>query len=373
MKKVLLLVLFFGICSCLLAQTTASKAPEEQPNLVPNNGFELYATTPLGWYYKGEHFSSTLKYWSSPTATSPDAYSPKVRVPDTWAEKGFGKLKPHTGVSMVGITVFGCENGKPHCREYIQIQLLEPLVIGQDYLLEFYYHHLSRSLRINNIGASFSKKKINTKLEDPLYNLPTVYEKEVMTAASGWKKFSKKFKAKEDADYLIIGNFFTDKQTLTTSSNKPDGLNFAYYYIDDVLLKKIPPILPIPVPDDDLTKVKIEKGKIVQLKNIYFETNGYELEPRSFLELKKLLYVLREHPTMTIEIRGHTDNQGSHEYNMKLSEGRAKSVLDFLIYNGIKAYRIKSKGFGETIPLTENDTEDGRQLNRRVEFEILTQ
>lgn len=345
---------------------------EEQPNIIPNPGFEMYASTPLGWYYKGEHFNTTLKYWSSPTGTSPDAYSPKVRVPETWQEKGFGKLKPHGGTSMVGITVYGCENGKPHCREYLQVQLNEPLVPKQDYIIEFYYHHLSRSLQINNIGASFSPKKINTKIEDPLTINAVAYETNIMSATSGWKKFSKTFKANETADYLILGNFFTDNLTSSRSTGKPDALNFAYYYIDDVVLKKIPPILPIPVPDDDLTKVKIEKGKVVILKNIYFETDGFELEPRSYYELKKLVFLLRQNPTMTIEIRGHTDNQGTHDYNMKLSQDRAESVVNFLIYNGIKPFRLKSKGFGETEPLTENSTEDGRQNNRRVEFAILT-
>ncbi len=344
---------------------------EKQPNIVPNPGFELYANTPIGWYYKAEHFNTALKYWTSPTGTSPDAYSPKVRVPETWAEKGFGKLKPHGGNSMVGITVFGCENGKPHCREYVQIQLLEPLVPSQNYVLEFYYHHLPRSLQVNNIGAYFCKKKLNTKIEDPLTVNAAVYEADIMNASGGWKKISKKFKAKENSDYLILGNFFPDNLTSNRASGKPDGLNFAYYYLDDVVLKKIPPILPIPIPDDDLTKVEIVKGKIVVLKNIYFETDGFELEPHSYLELKKLVFLLRQNPTMCIEVRGHTDNQGTHDYNIKLSSERAESVVNFLIYNGIKAYRLKSKGLGETEPLTENESEDGRQNNRRVEFVIL--
>lgn len=360
------------LCFTTISAQTSDKKEEKQPNIVPNSSFELYANTPLGWYLKGEHFNYAMKYWTSPTATSPDAYSPKVKVPDNWADKGFGKQKAHTGNSMIGITVYGCENGKPHCREYVQIQLAEPLVPNQNYELEFYYNHLPRSLQINNIGAYFSKKKLNTKIEEPLNMNADVFSAEILSANGAWKKFSKKFIAKADADYLILGNFFSDNQTLTKPSGKSDGLNFAYYYIDDVVLKKIPPILPIPVPDDDLTKVKIEQGKVVQLKNIYFETNGFELEPRSYFELKKLLQVLREHPTMTIEVRGHTDNQGTHDYNMKLSDDRAKSVVNFLIYNGIKPYRLKSKGFGETQPLTENETEDGKQRNRRVEFAILS-
>jgi OmpA-OmpF porin, OOP family len=371
MKSALFWVLILFSPKVLLAQKGAKA--EAQPNIVPNPGFELFTTTPLGWYFKAEHFNTTIKYWTSPTGTSPDAYSPKVRVPENWADKGFGKLKAHGGNAMVGITVFGCENGKPHCREYVQIQLAEPLVPNQMYSVEFHYNHLPRSIQINNIGVAFSKKKINTKIEDPLTLNATVAEKEIMSAGTAWKKFAKRFKADEASDYLILGNFSSDKLTSTRMSSKADALNFAYYYIDDVILKKIPPILPIPVPDDDLTKVKIEKGKVVQLKNIYFASDDFELEPRSFLELKKLLFLLRENPTMTIEVRGHTDNQGTHDYNMKLSQGRAESVMNFLVYNGIKAYRLKAKGFGETLPLTTNESEDARQENRRVEFAILTQ
>jgi OmpA-OmpF porin, OOP family len=369
-NQLLFLFLFFALGAN--AQKEA-KSDDKQANIVPNPGFEMAGATPLGWFYRWEHFNSAIKYWTSPTGTSPDVYSPKIKAPDSWAEKGFGKLKPHNGNAMLGITVYGCENGKPHCREYAQIQLIEPLVAGQMYVLEFYYNHLPRSLQVNNIGGYFSKKKINTKIEDALVFTSQAYDSEIMTAGNGWKKFSKKFKAKEELDYLILGNFFTDKMTSTKPSGKSDGLNFGYYYIDDVVLKKILPIIPIPIPDDDLTKVKIEKGKTIVLKNIYFESADFELEPRSFLELKKLLFLMRQNPTMSIEIHGHTDNEGTPEYNLKLSQGRAESVANFLVYNGIKAYRMKSKGFGETKPLTENETEEGKQKNRRVEFMILSQ
>lgn len=355
-----------------LQSTLKAQSEKEQPNLVPNAGFELFASTPMGWFYRGEHFSQAMKYWTSPTATSPDAYGPRVRVPASWADKGFGKIKAHGGGAFAGITAYGCEKGKPHCREYIQIQLSEPLVPKQDYILEFFYANLPYSLQINNLGACFSKKKVNTQMEEPLVMTPAVSEKNIMNGSAGWKKFSKKFKAGEEAEFMLLGNFFTDSQTMTEKARLNDTLNYAYYYIDDVLLKKVPPILPIPVPDDDLTRIKVEPGKVVQLKNIYFETDGSDLEPRSFFELKKLLLLMRRNPTMKIEVRGHTDNQGTDEYNLKLSADRAKSVVNFLVYNGIKPYRVKSKGFGETMMIAENETEEGRQMNRRVEFIILS-
>jgi OmpA-OmpF porin, OOP family len=351
----------------------AQSGEKEQPNIVPNPGFELFASTPVGWYYKGEHFNSVMKYWTSPTATSPDAYGPKVRVPETWADKGFGKAKAHGGNSMIGLTLYGCINGKPHCREYVQIQLAEPMVANQDYVVEFWYSHLPRSLQINNLGVCFSKKNYNTRTEEPLTLSPQVQAEEILIAPNGvWKKYSMKIKANDEFEYLIMGNFLSDQTTLNKANGKADDLNFAYYYIDDVLVKKIPPILPIPVKDDDLTKVKIEKGKVIQLKNIYFQTNNFELQPRSFVELQKLLFLMRENPNMSIEVRGHTDNEGGQEYNAKLSQDRAESVANFLIYNGIDKKRIRSKGFGEIQPLADNNTDEGKQMNRRVEFLILS-
>ena len=81
---------------------------------------------------------------------------------------------------------------------------------------------------------------------------------------------------------------------------------------------------------------------------------------------------MRENPSMTIEIRGHTDNEGSEEYNEKLSQDRAQSVANFLTYNGIDKKRVRVKGYGETQPLTDNNNIEGKQINRRVEFAILS-
>lgn len=94
---------------------------DEYANIVPNPSFELYSNPPIGWFYKGDHYTEVMKYWSAATVASPDVFGPRVRVPSTWAEKGFGDKIPRTGHSMSGITVFGCDEGKPHCREYIQI------------------------------------------------------------------------------------------------------------------------------------------------------------------------------------------------------------------------------------------------------------
>ena len=76
-------------------------------------------------------------------------------------------------------------------------------------------------------------------------------------------------------------------------------------------------------------------------------------------------------PNVKIEIGGHTDNYGSDEYNMKLSQSRCESVVNYLIEHGIAKNRLTAKGYGETVPIDTNETSEGRQMNRRTEFEII--
>jgi outer membrane protein OmpA-like peptidoglycan-associated protein/outer membrane protein assembly factor BamD (BamD/ComL family) len=109
----------------------------------------------------------------------------------------------------------------------------------------------------------------------------------------------------------------------------------------------------------------------VVLRNILFETGSAELKPESLFELNQLLQLLEKNSTLKIQINGHTDNVGSVENNLTLSTNRAKAVKDFLIKNEIAANRLNHKGYGETKSIDSNDTEWGRQNNRRTEFVML--
>ncbi|WP_316788185.1 OmpA family protein [Pedobacter frigoris] len=115
---------------------------------------------------------------------------------------------------------------------------------------------------------------------------------------------------------------------------------------------------------------KLKVGSNVILKNIFFNTNEYNLLQISFVELGTLVDLLKNNPTINIEIQGHTDNVGNDESNMRLSLQRAKSVYDYLTNNKIIAERLTYKGFGETKPIAPNDSETGRKLNRRTSFLI---
>jgi outer membrane protein OmpA-like peptidoglycan-associated protein len=120
----------------------------------------------------------------------------------------------------------------------------------------------------------------------------------------------------------------------------------------------------------DLYLVPIEVGQVVRLNNVFFDFDKWNLRPESFVELDRVVKLLSENPAIEIEMSAHTDSRGSDDYNMKLSDNRAKSVMEYILSKGIDPARIRSKGYGETKPVASNDTDEGRQLNRRVEFKI---
>lgn len=121
----------------------------------------------------------------------------------------------------------------------------------------------------------------------------------------------------------------------------------------------------------DVALKKIEIGSTIVLRNIFFDFDKATIRPESANELDRLIKLLTDNPTLKIELGSHTDSKGSDDYNMKLSDNRSKSVVDYLIGKGIAAPRLVAKGYGETKPIDTNDTDTGRQNNRRTEFKIL--
>ncbi len=121
----------------------------------------------------------------------------------------------------------------------------------------------------------------------------------------------------------------------------------------------------------DLVMAPIAKGSSMTINNLFFETGKATLTPESDPELKRIVQVMQENASLQIEISGHTDNTGSDELNNKLSQDRADAVKNYLMNAGVKSDRIRTKGYGKTKPKADNTTEEGRQMNRRVEFAIL--
>lgn len=130
-------------------------------------------------------------------------------------------------------------------------------------------------------------------------------------------------------------------------------------YNREIFLKKIP------------TNSSISSYKPIILKNVLFKSGSSSLLESSFIELDQLLYLMKENLSLKIQINGHTDNVGSEASNQLLSTNRAKSVYDYLVQHQADAKRLSYKGYGMSKPIDSNETESGRQNNRRTEFEIL--
>ncbi|SHJ50420.1 WD40-like Beta Propeller Repeat [Hymenobacter daecheongensis DSM 21074] len=165
----------------------------------------------------------------------------------------------------------------------------------------------------------------------------------------------------EDGDYTVVLN---------------EGRQYAMYAAADKYLMKS---LSFDYSDKrsfdpltlDIYLEPLRAGRSIVLNNLFFDTNQFDLKPKSRTELNRLIQFMRQYQDVAVEISGHTDDVGADADNITLSQNRARSVYTYLVEHGVKAARLRFKGYGETKPLIANDTEQHRQQNRRIEFRIL--
>jgi|UPI00036DE062 outer membrane protein OmpA-like peptidoglycan-associated protein len=137
----------------------------------------------------------------------------------------------------------------------------------------------------------------------------------------------------------------------------------AYEQTQNTCNKPKPVAKPAPAPKP--------MPKAIALNGVQFETNSAALTAASLPILDHAVATLKENPSIRVEVAAHTDSRGRDAYNMKLSSKRANSVMQYLNEHGVDASRLQAKGYGETSPIADNNTEEGRAMNRRVELNIL--
>ncbi|TWI14622.1 outer membrane protein OmpA-like peptidoglycan-associated protein [Flavobacterium cauense R2A-7] len=242
---------------------------------------------------------------------------------------------------------------------------------------------------INSVGAelgiflSAKGDKAYVSRTRDIYEIINTVKQDPVVLVKG-KVFDSKTKKTIGAQ-IEYNNLKTNKNLGTAISNPADGsysivlpygelYSFmgnkeGYYAVSqNVDLTKLNEYKEMEV---DLYLTPIEKGEVIRLNNIFFNSGKYELLAESYAELNKLHAILQGNQKIKIEIAGHTDAVGSDVDNMTLSKNRANSVQQYLISKGISADRITSKGYGETKFIATNETEAGKQQNRRVEFIVL--
>lgn len=394
MRYILALTLVLFISFSIPAQLTLAKFQQEEAyNFVPNPSFEETLKEPCGWNQGNGKFGTWLPDWTSPTETTPDLFSTRTRS-TCWSnpsKHSDGHQRPKDGDNMLGIKCYGTGGTDTYWHEYAQIELKESLKEDSLYYIEFYVNASHRASRIcNNIGAVVQVEALETRDRKPLYITPTINsEKMLKQSILGWKKVTGVFKADGGEKHIIIGNFYRDAATKT--QRLETGRDGAYYYLDAVMLRRalpgenvspkpkesLPPSPPVIVEERTTTEeveieeLKYDVGIVVELRQIQFEFDKSELLPSSQEELDRLAAILFDNPFMEIEITGHTDNVGSETYNQGLSEARAQAVVAYLLHEDVEKERVSYKGMGSLAPLMSNETEEGKEANRRVEFEII--
>jgi outer membrane protein OmpA-like peptidoglycan-associated protein len=378
------------------AQLPTLKAPETYFNYVPNASFELTSKDHCLWNQKGRAYMENIMFWDSPTEATPDILSTRVE-PTCWAnprKHSNGKQGPRNGDNIAGIKTYGKGGTDTFWHEYIMVELDSALLPGQRYYAEFYTNRaVASSHASNNIGMYFSDEAVITRDRMPLFFTPQVNtEKVIKSKWNMWQKVYGVFEVDSEKKFLLIGNFYMDEDTQTEAF--PEGEKGSYYYIDDVMVRRAKPgeeLTPKPRPtrapqqkrvlevnevvstkEVKLDSIDYKVGNTIRLENIFFEFDKAALLPQSKTELQKLIDIMLDYPLMKIEIAGHTDNVGTATYNQKLSEERAKSVVEFLINAKVEQSRLTYNGYGSSRPATTNETDAGRAYNRRVEFTIMS-
>lgn len=354
-------------------------------NLVENPSFEN-----TGWCssYIGD-FNISVTNWSTPTGGTTDLFNScakgNVSVPDN----SNGKQHPKSGKNYAGFYL----HAEKDYREYIQTELTKKLKKDKEYTISFYVSLAETSdFAIKDIDFLLSKNEINTWISRALsvkqlkkikvnnythysFNNTQFYDNE-----SGWTLIKMSFKAAGDEKFLTIGNFQKNSKTEKLPVSNKNRFNASYYYIDSVSL--IETETSTIIKNDEMIEtskelitqknvLEIELNKDYIFENVVFEINSTELSSDAKKELMSIYQYLKQNRNTEIEISGHTDNNGTSILNKKLSQKRALSVSDFLTLSGLSQNRIKTFGYGNTKPITTNDTEEGNAKNRRVEFKIL--
>ncbi len=389
------------LCICVLTKGFAQ-------NLVLNGGFERQASREAGVWQAGP---SPCQFASASDIVNTSAESWKtfeVQTPDLLVWDSISGCpsfpKPRKGKRMMGLIMYHPFQDGQFSFDYhelIQGTLAKPLEKGKTYRISFWVYtndslgtqHLNkvygrstgiRPILCGNFGFYFSDSRINTKDNFMVSQLdfgikPQINLEQIVETKGQWRKISLAFKADRSGyKYFLFGNFFSDAVTLINIDDEArmqldeqnQKLEFwkktkriAYYLFDDFSI----------VADENAA---IEQSLLVDKKYtmqdaLLFDFGKAELRPEAEPALERLAQVLQKNPTLHFEIGGHTDNVGDSASNQTLSEQRALNVYKVLITKNVAPEQLAWKGYGKTQAAASNDTEEGRQKNRRVECRVM--
>lgn len=332
------------------------------------------------------NFDSYVSFWSSTTHGSPDLFN-------SCSERETGIPYNYNGFqdTIFGSKYAGCYlYTDDNYREYIQGELINSLETGVEYTMSIYISLAENSdFAIRDIGFLMAaeqlklavsnelSKKVLKKMGVEEYSIYNFDNSEYYDNKTEWVRLEKDFYANGYEQFVTIGNFKknskTDKRLVVDKSK----FDMAYYYIDFISIeRKQLGLLSVANKSNVVLQKATKSPKEIDLnkdyvfKNAIFDFNSFELSEQAKLEIAEVYQYLNKNNGTKIIISGHTDTIGTSNYNQDLSAKRASSVAEFFRTLGLSKERIYSVGFGDSLPISTDDSQEGRSRNRRVEFKI---
>ncbi|MFT4660361.1 MAG: OOP family OmpA-OmpF porin [Patiriisocius sp.] len=348
-------------------------------NLVPNNSFEKHAYCPSE-FNQGQ--MNTVTDWQQASRGTSDYFHSCSRIVGV-PENDFGWQEAYHGEAYMGLITFSPASS--NYREYIQAQLLDKLVTGQKYCVEFYISLAENSkFMTDEVGIILSSAEIRSETDKVIRLEPHISNpgNHILKNDRSWLLISDTYVAKGDEQHLIIGNFKDDNSTKVKRRNIKNAQSvpwdYSYYYVDNISVK---PMMEedncsctIPLIKEELkdsVQWKIDPMTEIDLQDVLFKFDKDKLVKKEKQKLNDVVKLMNANQFLQIEVRGHTDKIGGDNYNLELSERRANTVIDYLKERGIASDRISIKKYGSEKPRASNNDAKGRQQNRRVDFAIL--
>jgi outer membrane protein OmpA-like peptidoglycan-associated protein len=348
-------------------------------NLVQNGSFENKTYCPGNY---NQQSLNTIAGWWQATDGTPDFFhscSEKVGVPNNV----FGQQAAKDGDGYTGLVTYSAGH-KRNYREYLQTKLTRPLVKGELVCIEMYVSAADNCNYVTDgIGILLSDKKVESNLQTELAFRASMSNPRLnmLDENNEWQLLSDIYTAEGGEEYLTIGNFKSDKDLKVIRRTEEFGEKgygtWSYMFIDDVEVRPVQRKLECSCENEYLASIAVDpplelsEYKKIKLDAILFDFDADLLTDEALLQLEDVYVLLKKNRAMFMEISGHTDVVGPEGYNLGLSKRRAQRVIDHLTSKGIDSSRLQLTYFGKEQPIANNETDEGRHQNRRVEFQIL--
>lgn len=374
-------------------------------NLIPNPGFESYFYIPVNITNDGQdHIEDIIPYWNSPDDATPDYYNTYRNIEGVPNNLG-DQIDPAEGSGYIGLMTYfhpkhqydewEPANKVKYGDEYvysesIQSRLSQTLVKKTMYCFKAQIM-LSQNagLSVDKFGAFFSEIDVEFKHDD-FPGIAQLSFEEVLSKTDEWTTHCGVYSALGNEQFITLGRFATPDQTnlsvnTPVKSSELDINKSAYYLLDDIQLFEVSSqdecnckqSISLKMESEELTSNNLtdffnvtSENKVI-LKNVLFDFDSANFKNSNLPELERLHDYLNANTDVEILITGHTDNEGSAEYNKQLSLQRARSIKNWLVENGIDSIRIFCEGKGFEMPVSNNYNEQNKSNNRRVEFEVI--